>query len=538
MKKEEEPEKKPDPFEVQKQAALKRKRDREQAERAANSKKLAQAKLQTPKEKPSLPPDTNQRMGAAIIAASKPLIVERQDIRKDNSFVGILNVCHLPHEEGICRQDDIRLLLKKVLKTRKKANVSSGTNIAVVRLKHRDDTVTIIPSLTGSDLSGHSERLALRDAINKAIVDNKPEFVGCVSIAEDIELNDSRIFDRYRMALHACKVVDIFSDRGPCSHDYKQKNRETCDEFFARILPPNHRFFYGTLYRRGMGQVMTDEIEGQVYWALKFLEYQLADEKYNYSMLLSGMLHRVPPVSGARIGDSIASMEFSTSEHEERKLNTEDALRQLQAKIRIDSEGSLNFSKNAEPHQSASLSNFSVPRPPDFSTSSSSSSSSSASYGAPDPYSSGWSSSSSSSAPRPPDFSTSSSSSSSSSAGYGAPDPYSSRWSSSSSSSAPRAQEFSENNLSLSSYKVFKNQLRIQMENEENLSNNIRANNKIIVEKLIIKLNIDKMHDYICRALAKINNETYRGLMRVTITRAIEGNQRRNSTPPPPQGPA
>lgn len=190
-----------------------------------------------------------------------------------------LNCYHMTYPEGLLRSgEDVYDLIIKAYNLRypsftsKYPKFSTDTNMAVVRITYSDGGISIQNGfvqrwMNGS--AGHSERIALRNAVNYAINGSKAEFQDLDCISEETILDKSDIFLPYKKALSHCRRVDIFSDRGPCNYSPYQK--QTCHDFFAKILPDNHRFFYATPYIREDNDSMAGELTIQLYVAGKII---------------------------------------------------------------------------------------------------------------------------------------------------------------------------------------------------------------------------------------------------------------------------
>ncbi len=301
-----------------------------------------------------------------------------------------INLYHVSYLEALFRRDThpaIFVLVDAAYKMRvkQKSGCLESRNVAVVSIRHVDNSVSMKCHITrGGGLEYHSERIALREAINEAIRNRKPAFNDLQIIEEkfgayefrlkdldkssekqlsaaeiaaieekeaiivtkeinkhgrssfkiyyksridgghrffsipggwkyssllflfengiladkekfdecsyacyrEIVLkngyapsnnNDPNTFQPYLFALRQCHV-DIFSDRGPCTFDYKKLSRQTCDFFFAEILNNvKHRFFYATPYRVNEGQYMSQEILKQLQLTEKMKQQERLD---------------------------------------------------------------------------------------------------------------------------------------------------------------------------------------------------------------------------------------------------------------------
>lgn len=252
--------------------ALKR---QEALEKRDNKKKDRVKKLKIELEKfgalASFNEKENKMLEEAYLSALQPSYKQL-----NNNFN--VNLYHLSYQEALFREVDCDIfnLVKKAFLMRfetksKFFSISGEKNVAVVCIRHADNSVSMEAAISGEARGewsngppGHSERIALRKAINKAIADKKPEFNGLSAIDELTNLEKPSVFSLYQKALKQCQI-DIFSDRGPCDKDYFGGTKIPCNIFFGIVLQElSHRFFCATPYLQDCSEIMTREIESQL----------------------------------------------------------------------------------------------------------------------------------------------------------------------------------------------------------------------------------------------------------------------------------
>lgn len=136
----------------------------------------------------------------------------------------------------------------------KAAKLSSGDqNIASVTLVFKDGFKVsktkiseYVTDNTGKKIcSGHSERIALKDAINEAIGLGREEFAGIANIFDDFnKINmhgQIKILQSFNKSLAILEQIKIYTEREPCSAAH-----DSCDKFFSEIFNgfKNYIFYY------------------------------------------------------------------------------------------------------------------------------------------------------------------------------------------------------------------------------------------------------------------------------------------------------
>lgn len=167
--------------------------------------------------------------------------------------------------------ENCKLQAIETLRYRNINKVSIDKNVSTVTLEFATDQLPIsitAQSSGGRTVKGHSERVALAKAINKAIKDGIEPFINRATF-KDEKLPEPTEFDLFKDILKSLAKITIYTERMPCTRDGADGS-EQCDKFFAKLFEGvNYTFYYSIPLGRINGSQINQELQQQVTLANK-----------------------------------------------------------------------------------------------------------------------------------------------------------------------------------------------------------------------------------------------------------------------------
>lgn len=178
--------------------------------------------------------------------------------------------------------ENCKLQAIETLRYRNINKVSIDKNVSTVTLEFATDQPPIsitAQSSGGRTVKGHSERVALAKAINKAIKDGIEPFINRATF-KDEKLPEPTEFDLFKDILKSLVKITIYTERMPCTRDGADGS-EQCDKFFAKLFEGvNYTFYYSIPLGRMNGSQINQELQQQVTLANKtYHDYLSTREK-------------------------------------------------------------------------------------------------------------------------------------------------------------------------------------------------------------------------------------------------------------------
>lgn len=161
--------------------------------------------------------------------------------------------------------EDCNLEATAALNYREINNVSIEKNVSTVTLEFNTGELISISAQSsgGNTVLGHSERVALAQAINKAITDGMDLVSGCQLIS-NIRLPPIEELNSFKSILQSLKKIKIYTERMPCTRNGRDGS-EQCDIFFAKLFENvNYEFYYSIPLGVKTGIEINNELDKQV----------------------------------------------------------------------------------------------------------------------------------------------------------------------------------------------------------------------------------------------------------------------------------
>ena len=161
--------------------------------------------------------------------------------------------------------ENCNLQAMNALQYRKTNHVSIEKNVSNVTLEFSTDRlISVSAQSSGANtVLGHSERVALVKALNKAIADKMELFTDHQPIS-NTQFPPIEELNQFKSVLQSLKKITIYTERMPCTRDGRDGS-EQCDIFFAKLFENvNYEFYYSIPLGTKFGIEINNELDIQV----------------------------------------------------------------------------------------------------------------------------------------------------------------------------------------------------------------------------------------------------------------------------------